>query len=331
MTARGPTHERTAAAYLAASRRARAALAILGTIALLAIFADVIASTAPLLRWGERLEVLPGLVHDDPSGSHPDRGGAIFAPVRADPGAAGADILAPPEPGHALGTDERGRDVLARLVHGSRIALGTSVLAIALSLVLGLAFGALAGAGSARWNRRLARFVEAVDTFPAIVAVALIRAIETEPSAWSMAAGVALVKWAEIARVVRAEVLRLSLEDFVLASRALGASRLRTLVYHLLPHTVGPVAVCAALGVGSVTLLESAVAFLGLGPASDHPSWGELLAQAARHPERPWLLAAPTLAIGLTVGAAFLLADALRDATDPRAVRLREAPGRRPT
>ncbi|MBL9023164.1 MAG: ABC transporter permease [Myxococcales bacterium] len=331
MIARGPTHARTAAAYLAASRRARASLAILGTIALVAVFADVIASAAPLLRWGDRVELFPGLVGEDGRGSDHEPSSAVFAPVRADPTALGPEVLAPPQRGHALGTDERGRDVLARLVHGARIALGTSVLAIALSLVLGLAFGALAGSGSTRWNRRLARFVEAVDTFPAIVAVALIRAIETEPSAWSMAAGVALVKWAEIARVVRAEVLRLSLEDFVLASRALGASRFRTLFYHVLPHTVGPVAVCAALGVGSVTLLESAVTFLGLGPASDHPSWGELLAQAARHPDRPWLLAAPTLAIGLTVGAAFLLADALRDATDPRAVRLREAPGRRPT
>lgn len=331
MIARGPTHSRTAAAYLVASRRARAAIAILGTIALVAIFADVIASTEPLVRFGARFELFPGLVESHEGSDGEAAAPAVFAPVRADPRELGPSPLSAPSAGHTLGTDELGRDVLSRLVHGTRIALGTSVLAIAASLVLGLALGALAGSGSARWSRRLERFVEAVDTFPAIVAVALIRAIETEPSAWSVAAGVALVKWAEVARVVRAEVLRLSNEDFVLASRALGASRVRTLLRHVLPHTVGPVAVCAALGLGSVTLLESAVSFLGLGPPSDHPSWGELLAQAARHPERPWLLIAPTVAIGLTVGAAFLLADALRDATDPRAVRLREAPGRRPT
>ncbi len=320
MIARGPTHRRTATAYVTSSRRARAAIVVLGTIALLAVFADFVASSSPLVHFGDRLVLFPGIV----TAQEPTEGGAAVWPMlRADPRHGSFAPLEPASSEHPFGTDEQGRDVLARVVHGARSALGTSVLAITLSLVLGLALGALAGSGSARWNRRLERVVEAVDTFPAIVAVAVMRAIESEPSAWSIAAGVALVKWAEIARVVRAEVLRLSLEDYVLASRALGATRVRALLRHLLPHTVGPVAVCAALGIGSVTLLEAAVGFLGLGPASDQPSWGDLLAQAARHPDRPALLLAPALAIGLTVGAAFLLADSLRDATDPRAVRLR--------
>ena len=323
MTRRALTHRGTSFAYLASSRRARAAVAILGMVALIAIFADVLASPEPLVAWGDRVELFRSVVG---AGTETPPADGIYAPIRADPRVGEAPALLAPSAEHLLGTDERGRDVLARLLHGARAAVGTSVLAIALSLLLGLALGALAGSGSARWNRRLERFVEAVDTFPAIIAVAIMRTIETEPSAWSVAAGVALVKWAEIARVVRAEVLRLSLEDFVLASRALGASRLRTLARHVLPHTVGPVAVCAALGLGSVTLLETAVSFLGLGPPSDAPSWGELLAQAARHPERPMLLVAPALFIGLTVGAAFLLADAMRDATDPRAVRLRGGP-----
>jgi peptide/nickel transport system permease protein len=325
MIARGPTHRSTAIAYLTSSRRARVAVIVLGTIALLGIFADFFAAAPPLVRLGDRPALLPAIVQTDTP--EDAEGPAVFALVRADPRRAEFAPLERASMEHPLGTDEQGRDVAARLVHGARSALGTSALAISASLLLGLLLGALAGSGSARWNRRLERFVEAVDTVPAIVAVAVMRAIETEPSTWSVAAGVALVKWAEIARVVRAEVLRLSQEDFVLASRALGATRTRALFRHLLPHTVGPVAVCAALGIGSVTLLETAVGFLGLGPESDQPSWGDLLAQAARHPERPLLLVAPALAVGLTVGAAFLLADALRDATDPRAVRFREAGG----
>ncbi len=315
------THVRTALRYLARSRRARVGLVILGMLALVSTFAELLASSQPILEIGERVRLLPAVLPDETA---PGSEGSfrVAPPLEVDPQAISAAALEPPSRAHPLGTDERGRDVAALLIHGARGALGTSLLAVVASLVLGLALGALAGSGSARWNKRLERLVEAVDTFPVIVAVAVMRAIEEQPSAWSVAAGVALVKWAEVARIVRAEVLRLSLEDFVLASRALGATRTRTLWRHLLPHTVGPVAVCAAMGIASVTLLETAVSFLGLGPPTSDPSWGQLLAQAARNPERPAMLLAPSILIMLTVGAAFLLADALRDATDPHAVRL---------
>jgi peptide/nickel transport system permease protein len=303
------------------SGRAKLAVALLGTMALVAIFADLLAGARPLVRvGGGHVEIFPGIV-ERAEADPPPAAFEVWPLVRTDGRSQTPNVRAEPSIRHPLGTDARGRDVFARLVHGTRSAIATALLAVGLSLLLGVPMGALAGFGSARWNRRLERFVEGVDSFPAIVVVALLRAIEGSPSVWSVAAGAALVKWAELARVVRTVVLRTSLEDFVLAARALGASRAKTITGHLLPHAVGPVSVSASLALGAVTLLDTAIAFLGLGPSSDAPTWGAVLAEAAESPDRPWMLAGGALCVGVTVGAAHLLADALRHVNDPRAPR----------
>ncbi|MEI8259743.1 MAG: ABC transporter permease [Deltaproteobacteria bacterium] len=181
--------------------------------------------------------------------------------------------------------------------------------------------GGLAGYHRGFWNDRLVRLVETVDTFPAILVVALLRAIEREPSALSLVVAVALVRWAEVARLVRVEVLRASTEDYVLAARALGGSPFHIFRRHILPGAAGPVAVSAVFGLGTAVLLEAAVSFLGLGTPAASASWGEILAEGARHPAELRLLLWPGAALLATVGAAFLLADALRDALDPKASR----------
>ncbi len=233
-----------------------------------------------------------------------------------------------PSPGaHLLGTDERGRDVLALILHGGTTVLGTAVVAVAAATALGALVGTIYALAGPRHNRGLERWLEAVDTFPAIVVVALFRTIQEHPSNLPVVAAVAIVKWAEVARIVRAEALRLATEDFVTAARALGATRLSIATRHVLPHVAAPLSVCASLGVASVVLLDTAVSFLGLGPSSDAPSWGGLLADGLRSGGVNALIVAPLALTAVTVAAAYLLADAFRDAVDPKAARIQKSTG----
>lgn len=309
------------------SRRARLGTFVLATLLFVAVFADFLAGDAPLVAFGATgTHVLPGLVHPDRYAKLDDAGiartfgpgTAVWPLVRYGPERETPAALVGPSAAHPLGTDERGRDVFARLVYGARTALGASLAAIFASLVFGIALGGAAGFISRAWDRRLERLVETVDTFPAIIVVALIRAIEGAPSALSLVVAVAIVRWAEIARLVRAEVLRSVGEDYVLAARALGSSRTRVFARHMLPNAVGPVLVSSVFGVASVALLESAISFLQIGKRSDVASWGETLAEAARHPSSTLLLFGPALLLLLTIGASYLVADALRDAFDAK-------------
>jgi peptide/nickel transport system permease protein len=264
-----------------------------------------------------------GLSPEEVAARHrPDRG--LWPVVRHGPlevGEAGPN--APCSRDHPLGTDAHGRDLVARLVYGARTALGLAFGALLLSMLLGLTLGGLAGYYRGFWNDRLVRLVETVDTFPAIIVVALVRAIERQPSALSLVLAVAFVRWAEVARLVRAEVLHTSAEPYVAAARALGCSPWRVFWRHILPNSLGPVFVSSVFGVASVVLLEAAISFLEMGAASTAPSWGETLAQGARNPGALRLILLPGAMLMLTVGGSYLIADALRDATDPRAVRKR--------
>jgi peptide/nickel transport system permease protein len=232
--------------------------------------------------------------------------------------------------GAALGRDSSGRDVVALLLHGGRAVLGAAIVAVLVATVSGALVGAGIGLSSARRNRTLERWLEAVDTFPAIVVVALFRTIQEHPSNVPVIAAVAIVKWAEVARIVRAEGLRLGTEEFVLASRALGASRFAIARRHVIPHVSAAVGVSAALGIASVVLLDTAVSFLGMGPSTDAASWGGLLGEGLRAGGGGPLVWAPLALLTVTVAAAYLVADALRDAVDPHAVRTRSLARREP-
>jgi peptide/nickel transport system permease protein len=313
---------------LSRSRRAVFGLSLLGFIALAGVFAEVVASPAPVVAIGPRgVSLFPGVVHAaDYSGlprAEVDRlhrdDVALWPWVRFGantPGDTGPN--APASAVHPLGTDAEGRDLLARLVYGARTALGLSLFAVSLGMILGTALGGLAGHARGFWDDRLVRLVETVDTFPAIIVVALVRAIERRPSALSLVLAVAFVRWAEVARLVRAEVVRATTEDYVLAARALGASPSRVFARHILPNAMGPAVVSSVFGVASVILLEATISFLGMGAESTVASWGETLAEGAHDPAHPRLLLLPGVLLLATVGGTYLLAAALRDATDPK-------------
>lgn len=311
------------------SRRGRFAVVVLGFLMLLGVFAEILASPAPLLALGPGgARVLPGVVHA--ARYEGLRRGEIDRLHAADftlwPLVRHGPTTADPTPSHPLGTDAQGRDLFARLVWGARTALGLSTFAVLLGGVLGVALGGLAGYQRGFWNDRLVRLVETVDTFPAIIVVALVRAIEREPSARSMVIAVAFVRWAEIARLVRAEVLTTAVEDYVLAARALGASPFRVFTRHILPNALGPAIVSSVFGVGSVVLLEAAISFLRMGGESRVASWGETLAEGAHDPARLGLILWPGLLLAITVGSSYLFASALRDAMDPRSPDRHAAP-----
>lgn len=209
-----------------------------------------------------------------------------------------------PDERHWLGTDDIGRDVLARLVHGARITLLIALGVVLLSSLLGVTLGALAGWKGGVVDLLLSRALEIASTFPTIFFLIVVVAALRTPSVGAVMLVLALTRWPEAARLMRAEVMKLKELDFVLAARALGASDARILVRHLVPNALAPVIVSSTFAVGSAVLLESALSFLGLGVAPPTPSWGELLQQAHRALVTPgawWLAVFPGLAIASLV------------------------------
>jgi ABC-type dipeptide/oligopeptide/nickel transport system permease subunit len=330
------THARAIWGRVIRSRRVAVGVVLLGMLALVGAFAELLAAPAPIVRFGPHgLEILPAITRsEEPApqtqielAARHDSDVALWPPIRYGPTQrTDAGPGAPPSRHHPLGTDMAGRDLAARLIYGARTALGLSLGAVLVGMLLGVVLGGLAGTLRGFWNERLARLVETVDTFPAIIVVALVRAIEREPSALSLVIAVAFVRWAEIARLVRAEVLRASNEEYVLAAQALGSTQLRIFYRHILPNAIGPALVSSVFSVASVVLLEATISFLSMGAPTQAPSWGETLAEAARYPGELRLFLLPGALLLATVGGSYLLADALRDAIDARTVRTRKPP-----
>jgi peptide/nickel transport system permease protein len=228
--------------------------------------------------------------------------------------------LQPPSPRHLLGTDDVGRDVLARMIHGSRVSLIVGYSATALSLLIGSLLGALAGyyGGIADWI--VSRLIEIVLCFPFLLLVLGIVAL-FKPSLYTILIALALTSWTTEARFVRAEFLRIRELDYAQAARASGARDPRIIFRHLLPNALAPVIVSASFGVASAILTESALSFLGFGVALPTSSWGSILAVAQEFVGYAWwLIVFPGVAIFLTVAAFNLIGDRLRDVLDPRDV-----------
>jgi peptide/nickel transport system permease protein len=232
------------------------------------------------------------------------------------------DVLAgsrPPRLGHPFGTDQLSRDVLARVVTGARVSLSVALLAVGLSATVGAAVGLLAGYWGGVVDAGLMRLVDGALAIPRLFILLLFLA------AWERIPLIALIVligatgWFATSRLVRAEVLRLRAEDYILAAEALGAPRRRIILRHLLPNTIGPLLVAATLGVGDVILLEAGLSFLGLGVQPPTPSWGNMVLDSREVlVSAPWTAIFPGLAIVITVLSANLLGDALHDVIDPR-------------
>ncbi|MBK9473091.1 MAG: ABC transporter permease [bacterium] len=247
---------------------------------------------------------------------------ALLAPVLApgDPSALGpaADRLLPPSAAHPLGTDVLGRDVLVRLVHGSRVSLLAGWLCALVAVGLGTAVGVAAGTGPRWLDRLLMTLTDACLSFPRIFLILLLVSL-TRPSLALTMLVIGLTGWMGVARLVRAETLSVREREYVAAARGLGLSPWRVGLRHVLPALWPTVIVAASLRVGGAVLTESFLSFLGLGAQEPTVSWGAMI-QAGRPVllEAWWLATFPGLALALTVVGCNLLGDGLRARLDPR-------------
>jgi peptide/nickel transport system permease protein len=219
---------------------------------------------------------------------------------------------------HALGTDHLGRDILARIIHGARIALVVGFAAVAISGVLGMTIGLIAGYFGGRIDDLFMRLADIQLAFPFILlAIAVIGVLG--PSLRNIIIVIGVSSWVVYARVVRGEVLSLREREFVQAAVALGSRDWRILFFHVLPNAFTPWLVVATLDMARVIVVESALSFLGLGVQPPTPTWGGMLADGRVYLSTAWWLATfPGLAILVTVLGINLLGDGLRDTLDPR-------------
>lgn len=228
---------------------------------------------------------------------------------------------APPSWRHWLGTDPLGRDLLTRLLHGGRISLLVGVIATAVSLIIGVTYGAVAGFAGGRTDALMMRIVDILYALPFTIFVIILMVFFGRNFVFLFLA-IGAVQWLTMARIVRGQVLSLREQEFVQAAVVLGLKRLRILFVHLAPNTLGPVIVYATLTIPQVMLLEAFLSFLGLGVQPPMSSWGLLIKEGVETMEEyPWLLLFPGIALSLTLFSLNFLGDGLRDALDPRAAK----------
>lgn len=226
--------------------------------------------------------------------------------------------LAPPSRGHPLGTDNIGRDLLARLVYGARLSALVAVISVGGAVLIGVTLGLVAGYYG-RWaDAVIMRVVDIFLAFPAILlALALVAVLGAGVS--SVVIALVLVFWTQYARVIRAATLAEREKAYVEAARALGAGDLRVIWHHILPNVLSPVIILATLGMGAAVVAESALSFLGMGVQPPAPSWGWTLAFGTRYlRDAPHIATFSGLAIMTTVLGFNLLGDGIRDWLDPR-------------
>lgn len=220
---------------------------------------------------------------------------------------------------HWVGTDDNGRDVLARLIIGSRVSLSVGFVAVSIYVAIGIVLGAVAGYFKGWVDIALSRFNEIVTCFPAFFLIISVMSIFDRPTIFHVMVVIGLTRWTEVFRLVRAEFLRLGSLDFVTAGKALGLTNARIVFRHILPNALGPVFVAAAFGVAGAILVESALSFLGFGVPPPQASWGSVLHDARGHEQQMWWITIfPGLLIFITITAYNLVGEGLRDALDPR-------------
>ena len=306
------------------SRLATFALLYVIFASLLALLAPLLANRKPLLArtaagWSSPALSdfwVPDPDYDPPpvATSYTLRAPVAFSPNTIDL----SSRLLPPGNGHYLGTDDLGRDVLSRMIHGARVSLTVGFFATIIAVLVGSFLGAMAGyyGGAADWI--VSRVIEVVLCFPFLFLLLGIVAL-FRPSMLTIMIALGLTSWTNEARYVRGEFLRIRDIEFAQAARASGARDARIIFRHLLPNALAPMLVSASFGVASAILTESALSFLGLGVPLPTASWGSILSTAHEHIEYAWwLVLFPGLAIFTTVAAFNIVGERVREALDPR-------------
>ena len=246
---------------------------------------------------------------------------AIFTPLIAPYDYAYQDLnLGPsgPSAAHLLGTDTLGRDLLTRMMYGSRISLMVGFLATMVALVIGVLWGTVAGFAGGRTDAIMMRIVDVLYGIPFIILIILLMVMFGRNLVLLFMA-IGAVEWLTMSRIVRSQVMSLSQQEFVLSAEAMGVSKKDIISRHLIPNAIGPVIVYATLTVPQIMLLEAFLSFLGLGVQAPMSSWGLLISDGAVSMEEYWwLLIFPSLAFSLTLFSLNFIGDGLRDALDPR-------------
>ena len=279
-------YTRTSLAKDAWKRLVRNKLAMLGLaivvfLILIAIFAPLIAPYDPIIRVKE--ESLLGL-----SGAH------------------------------WFGTDLLGRDILSRVIYGSRISIEVGVVAVGISLIIGLILGALSGYFGSIPDSVIMRIADVFFAFPYILGAIAIMTV-LGPGIVNIFIAIGLLGWASFARIFRGSILSIKNKEYIEAARALGASNYRIITKHIFPNAFAPIIVYATMNVGTAIIVEAALSFLGIGVQPPTPAWGKMLAESLDYIDTaPWMMVFPGLAILFTVLGFVLLGDGMRDAFDPK-------------
>lgn len=317
-------------------------LSIVVLLGVVGLFAPVIANDQPLLaKYDGQLyyPALKELIWTIPGGKRvlpkkkpfslvtfdwekrlkPERGDWVLrTPVPHGPLSTSSKRLQPPDGTHWLGTDEVGRDVLARMIHGARVSMAVGFVSVGISTLIGLVIGALAGFFRGPLDFLLSRVIEIVICFPVFFLILSILAWRP-PSIWNIMIVIGITRWTGIARYVRGEFIRLSSVDYSVAATALGAGPGRIIFRHVMPNALAPVFVPVTFGIASAILVEAGLSLLGFGVQPPNPSWGNILRSGfdsiltTSHMIYP-----PCVAIFIAVLAYNLVGDTLRDAIDPR-------------
>ena len=230
--------------------------------------------------------------------------------------------LEAPSAEHWLGTDENGRDVLSRILYGARISLAAGIFSVSIALVLGVGSGLLSGYFGGRLDNLVMRSMDALLAFPTLV-LALAITAALGPGLRNAMIAIGIVYTPLFARLTRGQVLSVREREFVEAARTLGAGHMRIMARHILPNVIAPLIVQVSLSIALAILAEATLSFLGLGVQPPEPSWGSMVSRGKDYLDMaPWLAFAPGGAILLAVIGFNFLGDAIRDALDPRLVRI---------
>jgi peptide/nickel transport system permease protein len=331
-------------------RLAMVALVFVMSLVVIALLAPAIVGTKPIVcsykgslyfpalgyfrrAWESAIFFDEGLVDNYPRGlaENDPESWAIWPLVYQDPYRRIKDGEWPGKPGNPFGpdgkpsaqnwfgTDDQGFSVLAQMVYGTQIAVSVGFVSMGIAAAIGIALGGMAGYFGGWIDMFISRLIEVVLCVPALVLILALVAIIENVSTWHLMVVIGVTRWTSIARLTRAEFLKLREMEFVTAARALGAGQWRIMLRHILRNSLAPVLVPITFGIASAILIESGLSFLGFGASPPNPSWGTLLAAGRKNIQAMWwLIVFPGTAIFLTVLAYNLIGEGLQEATDPR-------------